>query len=95
MFPMIGVREPDSDGLVNEEYVCIFVPRVRVESDVVGVVDSAGTYGNVNIPMKHKVKIYFFVPSSMNSPVDEEHPGPPFVQKITSSLSGLLLLSKK
>lgn len=59
MFPAIGVREPDSDGLVNEEDVRLFVPRVRVESDIVGVVDSAGAYGNVNIPIKHGVKLFF------------------------------------
>ena len=46
-----------------------------------------------------KVELSGFVtrhgPSSMNNPIEDEHPGPPFVQKITSSLSGSLLLSKK
>ena len=36
-----------------------------------------------------------YSPNSMNNPSEDEQPGPPFVQKITSSLSGSLLLSKK
>lgn len=35
------------------------------------------------------------LPSSMKSPTEEEPPGPPLVQKITSSLLGSFLLSKK
>ena len=35
------------------------------------------------------------LPSSMKRPRDEEHPGPPLVQKTTSSLAGSFLLSKK
>lgn len=34
-------------------------------------------------------------PSSMSNPSEDDPPGPPFVQKITSSSSGLLRLSKK
>ena len=35
------------------------------------------------------------IPSSMKSPMVEDAPGPPLVQKMTSSVSGLRRLSKK
>lgn len=36
-----------------------------------------------------------YAPSSMKRPMEDEQPGPPFVQNTTSSLSGSLRLSKK
>lgn len=94
IFSMVCVRESNSDRLINEEDVCVLVPGVWVESNVVDVIHSAGTYSNRSILTRTGI-IDNFVPSSINSPMDDEHPGPPFVQKITSSLSGSLLLSKK
>ena len=41
---VVCIREADADRLVNEEDVRVLVPGVRVERDVVNVVDPAGTW---------------------------------------------------
>ena len=38
---ILGVREADTNGLVDEENVRVFVPRVGIEGDVMDVVHSA------------------------------------------------------
>lgn len=91
---MVSVREPNADGLVYEEDVGLLIPGVWVEGGVVGIRDPTRSC-MMQVVSVRKGSLYRQVPSSMKRPRDDEHPGPPLVQKMTSSLAGLFLLSKK
>lgn len=93
--PIVSVGETDTDRLVDEEDICFFVPGERIEGHVVDTLHSARTLASGPFSISYPNGDGMNSPSSMNSPIEDEQPGPPFVQKMTSSLSGSLLLSKK
>jgi hypothetical protein len=109
--PIIRIRERYPDRLVDEENICIGVPRLRVVPDAISINYSTGPCQSRQDSID-KIYLTARVPSSMSSPLTDEAPGPemfisvsvplksgtrspPSVQNITSSLSGLFLLSKR
>lgn len=89
----ISIREPGAHRVINEEYIRVGIPRLWMVLWSIRVEHAAGTC--IHISPRYTGLTATNSPSSMNNPVDEEHPGPPLVQKTTSSLSGSDLLSKK
>jgi len=94
---IISIWEAYVDGLVDEEYIRVRIPWIWVEFWTIWIEDSARAWiATVSTNDRYLPKTRNLnTPSSMNSPREEEQPGPPFVQNMTSSLSGSFLLSKK
>jgi hypothetical protein len=97
IFPKIRIGKSSANRLVYEEDVCNFVPRIRIERGLVCACDATWSLLTMMAKIVHIEcrSVSTGVPTSIKSPIDELHPGPPFVQNITSSVFGSCLLSKK
>lgn len=73
-FSKISIREPSADGLVDEEYVCIGIPRIRIVSCLISANDIAWAYIWIKPPALDHGKES--KPSSVSSPRAEDDPGP-------------------
>ena len=91
---MLRIREASPNGLVDEEYVGAFVPRMRISGKITMHIDLTRAFEDISVNVL-AISLQCDAPSSMKSPVVEEQPGPPLVQKMTSSVLGSFLLSKK
>jgi hypothetical protein len=78
-FAVVRVGVADPDGLVDKEDVGMLIPAVlEMLGTFFRIGDPAGTY-ELLFTSRTEESTKMNVPSSMNNPTDEEHPGPPFV----------------
>ena len=90
---IVGIRETDPNRLIDEEDVRVGVPRFRMEFRSVSIQNSART--ELHEKPKGRRTSRSFAGLASRPALLKNKNEPPFVQKTTSSLSGLLLLSKK
>ena len=96
LLAVFRVRKADADWLVNEEDVGVVVPGIfEALSRVPGRGHSAWACPIIEYHHGPSKLGAANGPSSMKSPIEDEAPGPPLVQNMTSSASGSRLLSKK